>query len=237
MMPIPAKADTTFLVTEPLCQIPGFPPSYASAQLPPGTYVIPGREEEAAEAEREATRRRLRNLAFGQMASGISSALLGLLILFIARWQLGYAMLVGTPWWTGVISTVAGMLIKAVHKCPNKSTTIACLVANVICALACTPAVILYSLNVRIFPCIGYCYTGCRMRFVSGITVILLVNCLVSLVMSVLTAIANCRDLECCAAQPPVKMVVIHANQPAPPDLASVFSGKPAPTPAFDGPQ
>ncbi|XP_072894230.1 NACHT, LRR and PYD domains-containing protein 3-like [Hemitrygon akajei] len=73
-------------------------------------------------------------------------------------------------------------------------------------------------------------------RFVSGITVILLVNCLVSLVMSVLTAIANCRDLECCAAQPPVKMVVIHANQPAPPDLASIFSGKPAPTPALDGP-
>ncbi|XP_072133398.1 uncharacterized protein [Mobula birostris] len=57
---------------------------------------------------------------FGQMASGVSSALLGLLILLTARWRLGYAMLVGAPWWTGVI-------------------TIACLVANVICALACPP--------------------------------------------------------------------------------------------------
>ncbi|XP_072133397.1 uncharacterized protein [Mobula birostris] len=76
---------------------------------------------------------------FGQMASGVSSALLGLLILLTARWRLGYAMLVGAPWWTGVISTVAGMLITAVRRSPNKSTTIACLVANVICALACPP--------------------------------------------------------------------------------------------------
>ncbi|XP_072133395.1 uncharacterized protein [Mobula birostris] len=114
---------------------------------------------------------------FGQMASGVSSALLGLLILLTARWRLGYAMLVGAPWWTGVI------------------------------------------------------------RSVSGVTVILLVNCLVSLVMSVLTAIVNCRNLECCAVRPPVKMVVIHANQPAPPNLASIFSSIPAPTPASDGPQ
>ncbi|XP_072133394.1 uncharacterized protein [Mobula birostris] len=130
------------------------------------------------------------------MASGVSSALLGLLILLTARWRLGYAMLVGAPWWTGVISTVAGMLITAVRRSPNKST-----------------------------------------RSVSGVTVILLVNCLVSLVMSVLTAIVNCRNLECCAVRPPVKMVVIHANQPAPPNLASIFSSIPAPTPASDGPQ
>ncbi|XP_072420845.1 uncharacterized protein [Chiloscyllium punctatum] len=178
------------------------------------------------EDERDEERHRLRNLGFGQAVSGVFSAVLGLIIIFISRWKLSFPILVGTPWWTGVLATVAGLLALAVRSTTNKSMTIACLVGNILCAMACTPAVLLYSLNVRFYPCFAYCYVNCRARIISAITIALLLNCLISLVMSVAIAIINCRNIQCCTVDPPTTMIVVHANQMAPADHFPQFANK-----------
>ncbi|XP_072356745.1 membrane-spanning 4-domains subfamily A member 5-like [Scyliorhinus torazame] len=214
-------------VTEPLSQIPGLPDYFPSAQLPPGTYMAPGLDPELEEEELDDERRKLRNLGFGQAVSGICSASFGLIIIFISKWNLSFPILLGTPWWTGVLATVAGLMALAVRRTANKSMTIACLVANVLCALACTPAVLLYSLNIRFYPCIGYCYINCRARIISAITIALLLNCLVSLVMSIAIAIMNCRNIHCCTVEAATTMIVVHANQMAPANLCPHFTGKP----------
>ncbi|XP_059498798.1 uncharacterized protein LOC125449523 [Stegostoma tigrinum] len=216
---------TRIPVTEPLSQIPGIPDYFPSHQLPPGTYIAPSLDPDE-EDELEEERNRLKNLGFGQAVSGVFSAVFGLIIIFISRWRLSFPILVGTPWWTGVLATVAGLLALAVRSSSNKSMTIACLVANILCAMACTPAVLLYSLNVRFYPCIVYCFVNCRARIISAIIIALLLNCLISLVMSVAIAIINCRNIRCCTVDPPTTMIVVHANQMVPAELLPQFTNK-----------
>ncbi|XP_067864829.1 membrane-spanning 4-domains subfamily A member 5-like isoform X2 [Heterodontus francisci] len=198
-----------------------YPDFFTAAHLPPGSYMAAGHPDMLSDEE-EKMRRRLSSVGFSLTMSGIASIILGIITVLITKWYISFVILLGTPWWTGLFSTVAGMLALAVRTSSQSSLSIGCLVMNVINGLACIPAIILYALTVNFYNCYGFfCFFFSWASVLSALMVLLLLNCIFSLALSVVVAMVNCKRLRCCTTEAAQTMIIVQA---APPDLQLGFS-------------
>ncbi|XP_072329857.1 membrane-spanning 4-domains subfamily A member 4D-like isoform X3 [Scyliorhinus torazame] len=135
---------------------------------------------------------KLKALGIIQIVTGIISIIIGILLVTSVRilYYIEMSTLIGTPWWTGVLFIVAGALAVAVEKEPTQCMIKGCLSTNIISAIACLPAVIIYS---GLIPCVA----------------ILLLLTLLNAAISIAVSSFNCKAMNGCCGTP-VPVIVVY---------------------------
>ncbi|XP_041034481.1 membrane-spanning 4-domains subfamily A member 8-like isoform X2 [Carcharodon carcharias] len=134
---------------------------------------------------------------------------------------------------------IAGSLAIAVEREPTHCMIRGCLGMNIISAIACFPAVIIYSVNLA-FP--GYCYSiNCfhHQGTIPCLAILLLLTLLIAAI-SISVSSFNCKAINCCCATPEPVVIVYNTTttqqiptqqfQPNPPPynmaaMAPVYAG------------
>ncbi|XP_072329847.1 membrane-spanning 4-domains subfamily A member 8-like [Scyliorhinus torazame] len=152
-------------------------------------------------------------------ALGITQIVTGIIVIIIAIVgisivQVPYYMMLslefGTPWWTGVLFIVAGALAVAVEKEPTYCMIRGCLSTNIISAIACLPAVIIYSVNLDV-NC-RYTYDCSRPDDLIACVAILLLLTLLNAAISIAVSSFNCKAMNNCCATPMPVIVVYNST-------------------------
>ncbi|XP_038671086.1 membrane-spanning 4-domains subfamily A member 8-like [Scyliorhinus canicula] len=147
-------------------------------------------------------------LGITQIVTGIIAiiiAIVGISILKVPNYMM-ISLEFGTPWWTGVLFIVAGALAIAVEKEPTQCMIRGCLSMNIISAIACLPAVIIYSINLNV-NC-QYSYYCSRPDGLIACLAILLLLTLLNAAISIAVSSFNCKAMNnCCATSVPVIVV------------------------------
>ncbi|XP_072329856.1 membrane-spanning 4-domains subfamily A member 4A-like isoform X2 [Scyliorhinus torazame] len=135
---------------------------------------------------------KLKALGIIQIVTGIISIIIGILLVTSVRilYYIEMSTLIGTPWWTGV-------LIKG------------CLSTNIISAIACLPAVIIYSVSLNLN---SHCYYSNYCSRPDGLipcVAILLLLTLLNAAISIAVSSFNCKAMNGCCGTP-VPVIVVY---------------------------
>ncbi|XP_060690044.1 membrane-spanning 4-domains subfamily A member 18-like isoform X2 [Hemiscyllium ocellatum] len=103
-----------------------------------------------------------------------------------------FALVIGTPWWTGVLFVTAGSLALAVERIPTVSMIRGCITFHIISAISCLPATIIYAGAIACFA-------------------ILLLLTLLNAAISIAVSSFNCKALNCCGTTS-VPIIVVYNN-------------------------
>ncbi|XP_041034467.1 membrane-spanning 4-domains subfamily A member 4D-like isoform X1 [Carcharodon carcharias] len=183
------------------------------------------------------------------MALGITEVVVACIIIIIGIIEISvviyplnyrdFSVIIGTPWWSGGLFIIAGSLAIAVEREPTHCMIRGCLGMNIISAIACFPAVIIYSVNLA-FP--GYCYSiNCfhHQGTIPCLAILLLLTLLIAAI-SISVSSFNCKAINCCCATPEPVVIVYNTTttqqiptqqfQPNPPPynmaaMAPVYAG------------
>ncbi|XP_067850997.1 membrane-spanning 4-domains subfamily A member 4D-like [Heptranchias perlo] len=174
-------------------------------------------------------------------AQGITEIVTGIITMLVGTIQIisssnpygaDYSIIAGTPCWTGVVFIIAGSLAVAVEKTPTHSMINGCLSMNIISAIFCLPAIIMYSINIAIAP---YCYDCGQYETVQVGSVgtivclaILLVLSLLNTAISIAISSFNCKAASCCN-KTPVPIIVVYNNPSAQLNPSVQLNGAPPP--------
>ncbi|GCB79943.1 hypothetical protein scyTo_0019631, partial [Scyliorhinus torazame] len=129
---------------------------------------------------------KLKALGITQIVTGIISIIIGIVQICIWQGRIDtnfFSVVIGTPWWTGV---------------PIKG----CLSMNIINAIICIPATIIYSLNLSMQP---LCYSRRHCYSSGGSTACLAIFLLLTLLnaaISIAISSFNCKAINGCCGTP-----------------------------------
>ncbi|XP_072329854.1 membrane-spanning 4-domains subfamily A member 4D-like isoform X1 [Scyliorhinus torazame] len=154
---------------------------------------------------------KLKALGIIQIVTGIISIIIGILLVTSVRilYYIEMSTLIGTPWWTGVLFIVAGALAVAVEKEPTQCMIKGCLSTNIISAIACLPAVIIYSVSLNLN---SHCYYSNYCSRPDGLipcVAILLLLTLLNAAISIAVSSFNCKAMNGCCGTP-VPVIVVY---------------------------
>ncbi|XP_067898849.1 membrane-spanning 4-domains subfamily A member 4A-like [Heterodontus francisci] len=168
-------------------------------------------------------------LGITEIVTGIISIIIGIVQFSIGVGSFAFALLAGTPWWTGVLFIVAGSLAVAVERTPTHGMIRGCLSMNIISAIFCLPAIILYSINLAVQP---YCYDmidyDCYQTGAVVCMAILLLLALLNAAISISISSFNCKAMTCCRTTP-APVIVMYNNASAQPIPSLQFNANPPP--------
>uniref|UniRef100_UPI00398E9518 membrane-spanning 4-domains subfamily A member 8-like isoform X1 n=2 Tax=Pristiophorus japonicus TaxID=55135 RepID=UPI00398E9518 len=157
-------------------------------------------------------------LGITEIVTGIISIIIGTVQVSLDEGYDAFSILSGAPWWNGVLFIIAGSLAVAVERSPTDCMIKGCLSMNIISAIFCLPAVIMYSINISMQPC---CYYERPNYYDQSGTVpclaILLVLALLNGAISIAISSFNCKAVTCCNASP-VPIIVVYNNPSAQPN-------------------
>ncbi|XP_048460486.1 membrane-spanning 4-domains subfamily A member 8-like [Rhincodon typus] len=167
---------------------------------------------------------KLKALGITEIVTGIIVIIIGIVPFSIAPRQflsVIFSLIVGIPWWTGALFIVAGSFAIVVEKMPTHCMIRGCLAMNIISAIFCLPATIIYVLNLTI---ISISYSGS-----TACIVILLLLTLLNAAISVAISSFNCKAMTCCCKTPAVVIIVVYSNASAQPIPPPQFQESPPP--------
>ncbi|XP_038671084.1 membrane-spanning 4-domains subfamily A member 8-like [Scyliorhinus canicula] len=173
----------------------------------------------------------LKSLGISQIVTGIISIIIGIVQICILHRRIGIesiSVIIGTPWWTGVLFVAAGALAVAAEKERTQCMIKGCLSMNIISAIICFPAIIIYSINLSIQPS---CYSWAHCYRSGGSTAcmaILLLLTLLNAAISIAVSSFNCKAINGCCGTP-VPVIVVYSNVPAQPIPQQQFQVNPPP--------
>ncbi|XP_078060726.1 membrane-spanning 4-domains subfamily A member 8-like [Mustelus asterias] len=156
---------------------------------------------------------KLKALGITQIVTGIIAIITGIVQISVPRMHsyLDMPVAIGTPWWTGVLFIIAGSLAVAVEKDPSHCMIRGCLSMNIISAISCLPAVIIYATNLDVRP---YCYHSLHCvppEITISCVAILLVLTLLNAAISIAVSSFNCKAVNGCCTTP-VPIIVVYNN-------------------------
>ncbi|XP_059506822.1 membrane-spanning 4-domains subfamily A member 8-like [Stegostoma tigrinum] len=163
-------------------------------------------------------------------ALGITEIVTGILVIIIGIVPFGiapgqffsiiFSLIVGTPWWTGALFIVAGSFAVVVEKMPTHCMVRGCLALNIISAISCLPATIIYALNLTFASISFYGGTAC--------VVILLLLTLLNAAIAIAISSFNCKTMTSCC-ETPAPVIVVYSNASAQPIPPPQFQESPPP--------
>ncbi|XP_072329851.1 membrane-spanning 4-domains subfamily A member 4D-like isoform X2 [Scyliorhinus torazame] len=174
---------------------------------------------------------KLKALGITQIVTGIISIIIGIVQICIWQGRIDtnfFSVVIGTPWWTGVPFIIAGALAVAAEKEQTQCVIKGCLSMNIINAIICIPATIIYSLNLSMQP---LCYSRRHCYSSGGSTACLAIFLLLTLLnaaISIAISSFNCKAINGCCGTP-VPLIVVYSNSPAQPIPQQQFQGNPPP--------
>ncbi|XP_072329534.1 membrane-spanning 4-domains subfamily A member 4D-like [Scyliorhinus torazame] len=173
----------------------------------------------------------LKALGITQIVTGIISIIIGIVQICILHSLTSIesiSVIIGTPWWTGVLFIIAGALAVAAEKEPTHCMVNGCLSMNIISAIICLPAIIIYSVSLSIHS-VCYSWAFCYDPGVSiACMTILLLLTLFNAAISIAVSSFNCKAINGCCGTP-VPVIVVYSNSPAQPIPQQQFQGNPPP--------
>ncbi|XP_078420483.1 membrane-spanning 4-domains subfamily A member 4D-like [Cetorhinus maximus] len=153
---------------------------------------------------------KLKALGITEIVTGIIAIIIGIIEISITSDQYvnNFSIIIGTPWWTGILFIIAGSLAVAVEKEPTHGLISGCLSMNIISAISCLSAIIIYSINLAM-P--AYCYNSfsCQTGGLVTCLAILLLLTLLNAAISISVSSFNCKAMNCCSATP-VPVVIVY---------------------------
>ncbi|XP_041035655.1 membrane-spanning 4-domains subfamily A member 4D-like [Carcharodon carcharias] len=172
---------------------------------------------------------KLKALGITEIVTGIITMMIGIIQISIMSDQYvnNFSISIGTPWWTGVLFIIAGSLAVAVEKEPTHGMIRGCLSMNIISAIICLPAIIIYSVNLAI-P--AYCYDSytCQTDGLVICLAILLLLTLLNAAISISVSSFNCKAMNCCCAKP-VPIIIMYNTTSAQLIPTQQFQERPPP--------
>ncbi|XP_072428215.1 membrane-spanning 4-domains subfamily A member 15-like isoform X2 [Chiloscyllium punctatum] len=90
-----------------------------------------------------------------EIVTGIIAIIIGIMKMCIESGRNRYfdfALIIGTPWWTGVLFVTAGSLAVAVERIPTVPMIRGCITLHIISAISCFPATIIYAISLAVEP-------------------------------------------------------------------------------------
>ncbi|XP_078057697.1 membrane-spanning 4-domains subfamily A member 4A-like [Mustelus asterias] len=171
---------------------------------------------------------KLKALGITEIVTGIIAMIIGIIQIIIVsnRNSTNFSVYGGTPWWTGILFVIAGSLAVAVEKEPTHCMIRGCLAMNIISAILCIPAIILYSINLAVTSCNSsyYCSNTVAIPFLAILLVLTLLNAAISIAISSF----NCKAMNSCCATP-APVIVMFSNPSTQPIPQQQFQVNPPP--------
>ncbi|XP_048460791.1 membrane-spanning 4-domains subfamily A member 4A-like isoform X1 [Rhincodon typus] len=149
-----------------------------------------------------------------EIVTGIISIIIGIVKMCIDSSRNRYfefSLVIGTPWWTGVLFVIAGSLALAVEKAPTLPMIRGCISAHVISAISCLPATIIYAISIAIQPNCFYSDSCSNYKGTISCFAILLLLTLLNAAISIAVSSFNCKALNCCGTAS-VPIIVVYNN-------------------------
>uniref|UniRef100_UPI00398E5B61 membrane-spanning 4-domains subfamily A member 15-like n=1 Tax=Pristiophorus japonicus TaxID=55135 RepID=UPI00398E5B61 len=190
--------------SQPLPSAPGLMPYLENRQL---NQCMAPRVAENNSGVQSMFNGKLKGLGITEILTGIISIIIGTVQVIRAANSfypyVGISIVVGTPWWSGVAFVIAGSLAVAVEKSPTDCMVKGCLSSNIISAISCFPALVLYSVNLSYLQICSFSIFC--IPFQSGTVecmAILLVLTLLNAAISISISSFNCKAMNCCNTTP-----------------------------------
>ncbi|XP_072427936.1 membrane-spanning 4-domains subfamily A member 4D-like [Chiloscyllium punctatum] len=208
----------------------------SSQPLPNGPQLVQfvdnGQLNQIASAAHAENTSRVQQMLKGKLkALGITEIITGLIVIIIGivkismrsrrLWLSLFSLRFGTPWWTGALFIVAGSLAVVVEKMPTDCMIRGCLAMNIVSAISCLPAIVIYALNLTIFTIFNSEDTAC--------VIILLLLTLLNAAISIAISSFNCKGLTCCYETTAIPVFVVYNNASAQPIPPQEFQDNPPP--------
>ncbi|XP_072329532.1 membrane-spanning 4-domains subfamily A member 8-like [Scyliorhinus torazame] len=167
---------------------------------------------------------KLKALGITQIVTGTIAIIIGIIQITLGGPICSFSAVAGTPWWTGILFIIAGALAVAVENEPTQSMIRGCLAMNIISAISCLPAIILYSSNLTIPLYSRICITSGLIPCVAILLLLTLLNAAISIAVSSF----NCKAMNGCCGTP-VPVIVMYNNPPVQPIPQQQLPGNPPP--------
>ncbi|XP_038672833.1 membrane-spanning 4-domains subfamily A member 4A-like [Scyliorhinus canicula] len=153
-------------------------------------------------------------------ALGITEIVTAIIILLIGIVKIGvnsnqhvpnkFSLIIGAPFWTAALFIIAGSLAVAVEREPTVPLIRGCLSMNIISAISCLPAIIIY-FTTLLSPRLCYYSPECNNTGSIAYVAILIVLTLLDAAISITVSSFNCQAMNCCCASP-VPVIVMYSN-------------------------
>ncbi|XP_038671088.1 membrane-spanning 4-domains subfamily A member 8-like [Scyliorhinus canicula] len=203
---------------------PGLPQSGQYLGNSPHTQSITTMLNQNNSGVQEMLKGKLKALGITQIVTGTIAIIIGIIQIVLGGPACSISAVVGTPWWTGILFIIAGALAVAVEKEPTQCMIRACLAMNIVSAISCLPAIILYSSNLTVPVYLIFCFSSVLIPCVAILLVLTLLNAAISIAVSSF----NCKAMNGCCA-PPVPVIVMYNNPPVQPVPQQQFPVNPPP--------
>ncbi|XP_078420588.1 membrane-spanning 4-domains subfamily A member 4A-like [Cetorhinus maximus] len=154
---------------------------------------------------------KLKALGISGIVTGIIVVLIGIVKISVDSNQYFIRELsFGTPFWTRVPFIIAGSLTVAVEKDPTHGMIRGCLSMNIISAISCFPATIIYSFSLAFPENINHKVSCLDIDGSIACLALLLLLALLNAAISISVSSFNCNAMVCCGT--PVPVIVVYNN-------------------------